>query len=551
MDSNNININNFFPVYKTGISYQPVGTNSNQTVYLSMEADPELLTNGLYKPINSAKDFLKYNGNVVESVEYKTLVNYFKGISYDVSGGANVSPPKSCIIVSFNHPVIAKKKKAIVEGAENSANDVGDTIGDVMQRLVNLGITNFYGFQTLFDQYDITNDAIYADITSAIDFTETQNINYCFLHTNKLSNLEALRQKLVDNEYLYHDTEQDIYIPTKGSFQISVLADGDNMGITRTQADNYANSVIGGSIIGASGNRYAQTNAYCRNPFLVKYAGNIDGALFTEEDESLILSMGAIGYTTLAGNAETFVGGLGSGRNTKDLVWFDLAQNAVYMGYRIQLKMVKLAQKGNLYEGTATTEMNACVQELLQAGLIKQPERPFDWENDLIDNEYMSYAALREFGSETSTFKSQVQNAVNSKGMSFNIIPYQLASDQGFPFKDFISFVYAPKTSTSAFKSLKRKLQKESKIVIVLKSLPEDIKIKLTSLPNKLLANGEHKPIIVSFNNNNNDHAVLDDYILTYTPTTIRERGLINIADFTPQQWFNGVATYLNQLNIG
>jgi hypothetical protein len=550
MDSNNININNFFPVYKTGVSYQPVGANSNQTVYLSMEADPTQLTNALYKQINSAKDFLALNGNVVNSVEYKTLINYFKGISYDVSGGANVSPPKSCIIVSFNHPVTSKKKRNETE--ETVKITAAEKIGDVMQRLVNLGITNFYGFQTLFPQYDITDTNVYDNITSAIDFTESQNINYCFLHTNRLSDLDVLRDKLaVDNEYLSYDIEQGIYIPTKGSFQISVLADGDNMGITRTQADKYENSVIGGSIIGASGNRYAQTNAYCRNPFLVKYAGNIDGALFTEDEESLILSMGAIAYTTLAGNAETFVGGLGSGRNTKDLVWFDLAQNAVYMGYRIQLKMVKLAQKGNLDESTAITEMNACVQELLQAGLIKQPERPFNWENDLIDNEYISYAALREYGSENSTFKSQVQNAVNSKGMSFNIIPYQLASDQGFPFKDFISFVYATKTSTGTFKSLKRKLQKEGKIVIVLKSLPEDIKIKLTSLPNKLLANGEHKPIIVNFNNNNNDHAVLNDYILTYTPTTIRERGLINIADFTPQQWFNGVATYLNQLNIG
>lgn len=549
MDSNNININNFFPVYKTGVSYQPIGANSNQTAYLSMEADPTKLTNSLYKQINSAKDFLALNGNVVDSVEYKTLINYFKGISYDVSGGANVAPPKSCIIVSFNHPVIAKKKRN--EAEENVKITSAETIGDVMQRLVNLGITNFYGFQTLFAQYDINDEIIYNNIKSGIEFTENQNINYNFLYTNKLSNLIPLKDKLLDDGYLSYDTEQDIYIPTKGSFQISVLADGDNMGISRTQADNYANSVIGGSIIGASGNRYAQTNAYCRNPFMVKYAGNIDGALFTEDEESLILSMGAIAYTTLAGNAETFVGGLGSGRNTKDLVWFDLAQNAVYMGYRIQLKMVKLAQKGNLDESTAITEMNACVQELLQAGLIKQPEIPFDWENDLIDNEYMSYAALREYGSESSTFKNQVQNAVNSKGMSFNIIPYQLASDQGFPFKDFISFVYATKTSTGAFKSLKRKLQKEGKIVIVLKSLPEDIKIKLTSLPNKLVTNGEHKPIIVNFNNNNNNHAVLEDYILTYTPTTIRERGLINIADFTPQQWFNGVATYLNQLNIG
>jgi len=549
MDSNNININNFFPVYKTGVSYQPVGANSNQTVYLSMEADPTKLTNGLYKQINSAKEFLELNKNVVDSVEYKTLINYFKGIAYDVSGGANVSPPKSCIIVSFNHPVISKKKQN--EAEKDVKITSAETIGDVMQRLVNLGITNFYGFQTLFAQYDINDEFIYDNIKSGIDFTENQNINYNFLHTNKLSNLIPLRAKLLDDGYLFYDTQQNIYIPTKGSFQISVLADGDNMVISRTQADNYANSVIGGSIIGASGNRYAQTNAYCRNPFLIKYAGNIDGALFTEDEESIILSMGAIAYTTLAGNAETFVGGLGSGRNTKDLVWFDLAQNAVYMGYRIQLKMVKLAQKGNLDESTAITEMNACVQELLQAGLIKQPERPFDWENDLIDNEYMSYAALREFGSENPTFKSKVQNAVNSKGMSFNIIPYEVASYQGFPFKDFISFVYATKTSACAFKSLKRKLQKEGKIVIVLKSLPEDIKIKLTSFPNKLLANGEHKPIIINFNNNNNDYAVLEDYIIGYTPTTIRERGLINIADFTPQQWFNGVATYLNQLNIG
>lgn len=662
---NNININNFFPVYKTGISYQPVGANSNQTVYLSMSADPTKLDNNLYKEINSAKDFLKLNGGNIDDTEYKTLVNYFKGIDYRVSGGANVSPPKSCIIASIKQGVDvvgkiesgsivladalativawANKDKVnltfnfnnqsypliidctsltvastgiqvanliqtalqktiftkatctyttnkliikpygdiaqnivvgyctsttpstdlavalhLITGQATTTNglDGYQYIGDVMQKLVNLGVTNFYAFQTLFSQYDITNSTILDNITSAIDFTETQNINFTFLYTNKLSNLTALRDKLVELHYLEKQTDslgQDIYIPTKGSFQISFLADGNNMGIPRTQADKYENSVIGGSIVGASGNRYAQTSAYCRNPFFVKYAGEIEGALFNEDEETDILSMGAFAYSTFSGNAENFVGCMGSGRNTKDLVWFDLAQNAVYMGYRIQLRMVKLAQKGKLNEANARVEMQSCVQELLEAELIKPPKEgeEFNWENNLIDNEYMSYAALREFGSESSIFKNQVQNAINSKGMSFNIIPYQGAVNQSSPFKDFVTFIYATKISTSAFKSLKRKLQKEGKMVIVLKNLPEDIKIKLASLPNKLLATGEHKPIIVNFNNNSNDHTSLEDHIITYTPTTIRERGLINIADFTPQQWFNGVSTYLNQLNIG
>lgn len=669
----NININNFFPVTLSGISFNPVGENSNQTVYICNNTGVTFPDGRWFVQVTSALDWLSFSGTTPQDSEYQLLKNYFDGISYETGGNTpQGAAPRSCILLKFvptgvigkiqgnnvaadimttigawsdkanvnltlkinavsvpltidctsittqvqlaaaietalKAYVVSSERKIKANAIYPNATCVWDNttskftisplnavggihigycsstgendlaalmkltelslptitqgvnemyLGGAMQRLVNAGVMNFSQFQTMYYDCDITQESVKQNILTAIEWTESQKIHFCYLLTCKMSQYQGILDFLVTNKMFeaIKDESQTIieYRPLVGGIQISVLLDG--MGadfVPRTQADYYSNSVISGAVVGASGNRYATNNANCRNIAGTQY-DNVTVDYATEAELELIQKGGAILYCSLPANAIAFSQAATSGRNTKNLVWFDLWQNALFAGFRIQLKMVELERQGILSRPTAFSAMTEAVTELNVAGFITPPAIPFDYKSNKIDNDYITYATTREYGLATESLKTSVQNSLNSNAMSFNIVTYQQALNQGFNLKDFIEFIY-DMGSESLTNKLVKKLQDKGKIVVLLKQLPVEVEKKLSSVNNKfVLLEGKkhHKPLIIK-QHSSESQTVGDDEIIMYTPTTIRELGLINIVDFTPDQWFNGVSTFLNQLNIG
>lgn len=673
----NINLNYFFPTTLNGISFETVGENSNQTVWVCTNSQI-ILVDGEFTTLTSASEWLdesKVVGGSPSQTEYKILSRYFEGISYRTGGAdPHSSPPKSCIIVkasrdgtigslisgvlgndvistisgwadkgslnltfninntsipltldasavttmtelasmiqdglrNYNDSISAKRKAnnapyataictwdantsrmtvqptgaigslTLSYAASESGSDLAGiikltkatnaliinglpilTLGETMQRLINFGVMNFSQFQTMYYDVNITSEATANPIVTAIQWTDAQKLHFTYLLTCKMSELPSLLEFLVAQNLFKIVKDQDgnilRYEPLVGSIQISVLLDGvDANNIARTQANNYGNCVIGGAIVGASGNRYASTKANCRNIAGTEF-DNVSSDYITSTELTLVEQAGAIAYASLPGNAAIFTQCLTSGRNTSKLVWFDLWQNALFMGYRIQLAMVQLERDGILNLNTARATMEESVTDLQVAGFVQTPAIPLDYKASKLDNDYITYATTREFGIATDDLKSSVQSSLNTRAISFNIVSYDTAVDQGFAFKHYIEFVY-DFGNPDLLQKLTKKLESQGKIVVLLKHLPRDIEEHLGGVKNRFcMVDGKqcHKPLIIKPLHSQYKHEVLDDSILTYTPSTIREKGLINIVDFTPAQWFNGVATFLNQLNIG
>lgn len=433
----------------------------------------------------------------------------------------------------------------------NGVLNVPMSFKDNIQYIINSGMMEWSQFQTCYWQ---DTPELRAEIKSACEFTDMYGKKFAYLLTIRYSNFIAIRDYLVANKIL--ELYGDVYFkPTDDyNLQLSTLMDGNDLnGNPRTQADEYSNSVIGGSIVVASMNPYAEINAYCRNPFGSQY-DTVPPALISENEEYEILRTGAIAYATLAGNMGVFQQIIGSGRNTKDLMWLDLWANALFIGYRTQYELANLGWKGNLDIANAQVIVNKVNQKLLKAGLIQTPQVPLDWENNYIDNEYMEIASAREFGNTGVTTKNQVQNSINANGISFNVIGYQYAVDHELAFSRYIMFLHTMGHSANSeyIQKIIKDMAKQGKRIEIIQDLPSNIELHLQGNKNTKLESKRPKAVFIKFKTGNSISVDANDsFVTAYTPDTIREKGILLIEDFTPRQSFNGATIDINQINIG
>ena len=437
-------------------------------------------------------------------------------------------------------------------GAEVSNGATGMTADQNMNYILNKQMMSFACYKTC---YEI--DALPEEYLGLCKFSKQQRQKYNFDFSFYSSNSDTIMADLVSNGYLEQYTDNlgvSRYRMAKDcAISFNFLYDEvDATG--EVQSQPYApNSVVVSTVV-ACNNPFAATNSSFRN---INGAGFVSAgltpAIITQQQYDKLLKYGGVAYASYAGNTGVFAEAAGSGRNSRDSIFVDLWANNTFAGYRLQYALNADIQAGTLTQAAASVTTQSTLQDLAIGGYYSTNNK-LDYRTSPTDRKKLTeIAILFGFGSDNI---DMVQESLNTNGYVYNVLPY---TDLSFEQIQNITFIHlnGNRKDDPYVLSIVEELSKRKRFVIAVNEMYEDRMRDIDSHPKRIVkfknedgsTSDKSKVVVVNYLSIESGVHDRGNYLETYVPNTLREKGLIDFIAVMPQESFNKITIFYNQVN--